>query len=129
MGRSYLRSAARSHAVREASIFTVSNLLVAVLGIVSTALLARNLSTREFGSYAFAVSFLAFVALPFDFGFFAPAARLAATSRPETQREITGAALVLYAPIALAYCLAVFGLSFRVDAWFHVSAGHPLRIV
>src|SRR6267378_1675083 len=128
MGRGYLRRATRSRAAREASIFTASNLLVAVLGIVSTAILARNLTTREFGSYAFAASFLAFVALLFDFGFFAPAARLAATSEPQTQREITGAALVLYAPIGLAYCLVVFGLSFRVDAWFHVSAGHPMRI-
>jgi len=128
MGRGYLRSATRSRAAREASIFTASNLLVAVLGIVSTAILARNLTTREFGSYAFAVSFLTFVALVFDFGFFAPAARLTATSEPPTQREITGAALVLYAPIGLAYCLVVFALSFRVDAWFNVSAGHPLRI-
>ncbi len=103
-------------------------MLVGVLGIVSTAVLARNLTTREFGSYAFAVSFLAFVALLFDFGFFAPAARLAARSEPRAQREITGAALVLYAPIGLAYCIAMFGLSFRVDAWFHVSAAHPLRI-
>ena len=128
MGRSHLRSGTRSRAVREASIFTASNVLVGVLGIVSTAVLARNLTTREFGSYAFAVSFLAFVALLFDFGFFAPAARLAARSEPRAQREITGAALVLYAPIGLAYCIAMFGLSFRVDAWFHVSASHPLRI-
>jgi len=123
-----LQRATRSRAVREASIFTASSLLVAVLGIVSTAILARNLTIREFGSYAFAASFLAFVALLFDFGFFAPAARLTATSEPQSQREITGAALVLYAPIGLAYCLVVFGFSFRVDAWFHVSAGHPLRI-
>ena len=54
---------------------------LAALGIVSTALLARNLTTREFGSYAFAVSFLTFVALVFDFGFFAPAARLTAFRR------------------------------------------------
>jgi O-antigen/teichoic acid export membrane protein len=123
-----LSSAVRSRTSLQAGIFTVANVLVGLLAIVSTAILAQNLTASEFGSYAFALSFLLFVSLIFEFGLFTPAARLTAVADRTTQRDIVGAALVAYIPVGAAFCLTVFALSFGVDHWFHVEAGAALRV-
>jgi O-antigen/teichoic acid export membrane protein len=112
----------------EAAGFAGANLLVAALAVVSTAILTRHLSTAEFGSYAFANSFCAFAGLFFEFGLFAPAARTAAVVDRRTRREIVGATLIAYLPIGTAFSATIFGLSFWIDNWFHVDAGHALRI-
>jgi O-antigen/teichoic acid export membrane protein len=126
--RSFLRHATRSRTLWQAGLFAVSNVGVGLLGIVSTATLARSLPTSGFGSYAFAIAFLTFVAMIFEFGFFASAARLAAIADRRRQREIVGAALLLYLPVGAGFCGTIFALSFAVDSWFHVQAGEALRI-
>jgi O-antigen/teichoic acid export membrane protein len=118
----------RSRTARQAVGFAGSGLLVNALAVVSTAILTRNLRTTEFGSYAFANSLLGLVALFFEFGWFAPAARLAAVTNRRDKREIVGAALVLYLPVGAAFSATVFALSFWTDDWFNVDAGHALRI-
>lgn len=118
----------RSRTAWQAAGFAGAGLLANVLGVVATALLTRNLTTAEFGSYSFAVSLLFFVALFFEFGIISPAARLAALSPAHERREIVGSAFLLYLPIGAAFSAMIFGLSFGVDSWFHVNAGHALRI-
>lgn len=109
--------------------FAISQAAVAGLGALSTALAARALTTHEFGSLTFAVSFLAFASLFFDFGLFLPTSRLVALADGPQRREIIGAALVAFVPIGLLFSLATFALSFGVDAWFHVRAGTALRVI
>jgi O-antigen/teichoic acid export membrane protein len=118
----------RSRTARQAGGFAGSGLVVNALALVSTAILTRNLRTTEFGSYAFANSLLGLVALFFEFGLFAPAARLAAVTNRRHKGEIVGAALVLYLPVGAAFAATVFALSFWTDDWFNVDAGHALRI-
>jgi O-antigen/teichoic acid export membrane protein len=118
----------RSRTLWQAGLFTSSNVVVSLLGIVSTTILARHLGSTGFGSYSFAVAFLTSIAMIFEFGLFAPAARLAAVAAPSRQRRIVGAALVLYVPVGLAFCATVFACSFAVDTWFHINAGTALRI-
>ena len=117
-----------SRLFQQAAIFTGSSGAVAVLGVVSTTLLARNLTTVEYGNYAFAVSLLSFSAMFFDFGFFPPAGRLAALAEGRERREVVGAALALFVPIGIAYCGTVLALSFVVDSWFHTTAGDAVRL-
>jgi len=112
----------------QAAAFAGANLLVAGLAVVSTAMLTRHLRTSDFGSYAFATSLFAFVALFFEFGLFLPAAREAAVASYRLRQEIVGAALVAYLPVGLAFSATIFGLSFWIDRWFHVDAGYALRI-
>ena len=112
----------------QAGVFMVSNGLVSVLGVVSSAILARHLTTSRFGAYALAISFLQLSSLVFDFGLSPSAARLAALGDGRARRETVGAAAVLYLPVACAYSLAIVGLSFGVDGWFHVHVGSALRI-
>ena len=113
---------------RQASIFTGSTIVVSVLGVVTTAILARRMTEDVFGSYAFAVSFLAFAALFFEFGLFPPAARLAALRTGEEAHAIVGAGLVLYLPLLVAFSLFAFASSFFVDQVFDVNAGSAIRV-
>jgi O-antigen/teichoic acid export membrane protein len=118
----------RIRALWQAGVFTVSNGLVSILGVVSSAILARHLTTSGFGAYALAISFLQLSSLVFDFGLSPSAARLAALGDGRAQREIVGAAAVLYLPVAGAYCVAIIAFSFGIDGWFHVQVGSALRI-
>ncbi len=123
-----LRTLLASRTFHQALVFTGSSGAVAVLGVLSTSLLARHLSTSTYGNYAFAVSFVSFAGMFFDFGLFAPAGRLAALARGTERRELIGAALAAYVPVGVAYCVTTFALSFAADSWFHTSAGHALRL-
>lgn len=118
----------RSPVARQAAGFAGASLTANALAVVGTALLTRNLSTADFGTYSFSVSFLFFVALFFEFGLFLPAARLAAFGDAEDRREIIGAALLTYLPVGLAFSATVFVLSFWIDDWFNVDAGTAVRV-
>jgi O-antigen/teichoic acid export membrane protein len=121
------RRLVRSRTALQAAGFAGASLLANLFAVVSTALITRNLTTSEFGSYSFAVSMLFFVALFFDFGLFSPAARLAAIHRGLARREIIGASLLAYLPVGAAFSGTIYFLSFGVDSWFHVDASHALR--
>jgi O-antigen/teichoic acid export membrane protein len=122
------RGLRRIRTLWQAGVFTLSNGLVSILGVVSSAILARQLSTTAFGAYVFAISFLQLSSLFFDFGLSPSAARLAALADGRARREIVGAAVVLYLPVACAYYVAIVVLSFGIDGWFHVHVGSALRI-
>jgi O-antigen/teichoic acid export membrane protein len=126
--RERLRKTGPMRTFLQASLFTSSNVAVSLLGIISTAILARHLSTSTFGNYTFSISFLQLVALVFEFGFFASAARLVTLASGRDRRETVGAAFLLYLPVGVAYSLTVFALSFGVNGWFHSEAGSALRV-
>ena len=126
--RARLLRAARSRTIIQTVVFFASNGLVSLLVAISTAVLARNMSTTEFGSYSFAISFLLFSAMFFDFGIFLPASRMIATADDETKPRILAASVIAYVPVGLAYCAAIVGLSFVVDGAFNVDAGEALRL-
>lgn len=124
------RRALGSRVVGQAGIFTLSTALVMVLGGIGKAILANELSPSDFGTFAFSVSFLAFAGLFFEFGLFLPAARaIARHDDSAAERELVGASLLVFAPIAVAFDATVFGLSFVVDDVFSVDAGGALRVV
>lgn len=102
--------------------------LASVLSATSLAIAARNLSVSSFGSFSFSLSLLTFAAMFFEFGIFAAVSRIAAQSGGRERQEIVGASLVLFAPIAIIFTLAVFAGSFVVDDLFNVHAGHALRV-
>jgi O-antigen/teichoic acid export membrane protein len=119
----------RSRVVAQAAGFAASQGMVSLLAAVSTVLVARGLSTRDFGAQTFAVSFLVFTSLFFDFGLFLPSGRLVARSSGEGRQRLVGAALMAFVPVGVTFSAAVFALSFGVDTWFHVHAGHALRLI
>jgi O-antigen/teichoic acid export membrane protein len=118
----------RSRTIRQAAGFAAASLFANIFAVIATALLTRNLTTVEFGSYSFAVSLLFFVALFFEFGLLFPAGRLAAISDIRDRREVVGAALLVYLPVGVAFSMTIFVLSFSIDDLFHVDAGDALRV-
>src|SRR6266545_2915310 len=77
----------------------------AALARIVTLLLARSLSTTQYGSYSFATSALAFAAMFFEFGLFLPTARRLAQGRGHPGEVVADAATALrsVAPLALVY--------------------------
>jgi O-antigen/teichoic acid export membrane protein len=127
---SSLRRFTTNRVVGQAVLFAGATVFVSLLSAVAKALVARELPASSFGTYSFTISFLLLGALIFEFGFFAPAARLAAQAEERSQaRRIFGASLLIYIPIGLAFSVAIFASSFVVESWFGASSGHVLRIV
>lgn len=118
----------RSRTVRQAAGFAAASLSANIFAVIATALLTRNLTTVEFGSYSFAVTLLFFLALFFEFGLLLPAGRLAAISDIRDRREVVGSALLVYLPVGIAFSMTIFVLSFSIDDLFHVDTGDALRV-
>jgi len=118
----------RSRLVRQASGFAAASLFANIFAVIATALLTRNLTTSDFGSYSFAVSLLFFTALFFEFGLLFPAGRLIAISTVRDKSAVVGAALLIYLPVGLAFSVTIYLISFAVDDLFHVDAGDALRV-
>ena len=114
--------------LRQSALYATTNLGISGLGVIASALLARHFATSEFGAYSFAVAFIAFSAMFFEFGLFMPVARLSSAEQAEGQREIAGAAFLAYIPVGLSFSLLILLLSFQVDGLFRVHAGGILRV-
>lgn len=127
--RAKYRSALTSRAAGQSAGYLASRIVVLITGGITGAILARSLTVAEFGSYAAATSLLVFVALFFEFGLFLPAARAAAMGSPEEGRKVLGAALVAFVPVAIAYLVVIYVLSFFVDSWFNVQVSSAIRVV
>jgi O-antigen/teichoic acid export membrane protein len=124
-----LGSVLRARPFLQSAVFTGSGILVSLLGMVSTAVVARTLGPDDFGRYAFGLTFVVFASMFFEFGVFLPAARLAASAKGQDRQRVLGAALLAFLPIGLAFSVAIFGLSYAVDACFHAQIGHELRVM
>jgi len=125
----WLRRLVRVPVFFQTSIYTGSNILVSFLGMISSALLARNLGTSEFGRYAFAVSFISFAVMFFEFGIALPAARLAARcTEPVEARRVAGASFLVFVPVGLLFAVSMYALSYATGPVFHTDVGHALRV-
>jgi O-antigen/teichoic acid export membrane protein len=122
------RSLVERQLVAQTALYTLSSVLTGLLGGVAKALLARVLSVVSLGIYSLAYSVLQFGALLFEFGLFLPAARLSAGALRTEQRDLMGAATVLYVPVGVAYAASVFAFSFVCDSLFKVHAGIALAV-
>src|SRR6266542_349289 len=127
-GSAALARLATSPVTSRVIVFAGADVLTTALGGIVTLLLARSLSTTQYGSYSFATSALAFAAMFFEFGLFLPTARRLAQGRGHPG-EVVAAATTAYLPVGVAFAVLVFALSFGVDGWFHVDAGTALRAV
>lgn len=126
-GRTPIRLLLRSRVAAQALVYGGSNISMSALAAVSTALVARSLSSSAFGTFQFAVALLLFSSLFFDFGLFLPAARMAAREPQADRHRTVAAAVVWYVPVGLLFAAFIFGLSFVVDGLSNVHPGEALR--
>ena len=116
-----------SRVVGQAALYTVASGVAMGLSGVAKAIFARHMSPSALGSFSFAVSFLTLLAGVFDFGLFNSAARRLAMSDVGQRRELLGACVAAFVPLAVLASAATFGFSFVVDSAFHVHAAGALR--
>lgn len=110
-------------------VFAVASGLAGVLAIIAKGTLAATMTVAAFGAFALSQAVLQFIALFFEFGLFIPAARQAAMVGGERdRREIVGAALLLYVPVGILFCIAVVGVSLVIDVWSKVAVGDELLV-
>lgn len=88
-------------------------------GLLFTIVNTRLLTKSEFGTLNFYIQILTFVALIFEFGYFAAGSRLIAIEKDyKKERELIGALYVLGLIISLAYIFTLLIISFFVDDLF-----------
>lgn len=107
----------------QTGLFTLSLMAASLTSAVCGIIVARSVSTAEFGLYSFSLTFLNLLALVFEFGLFFPAARIAVKQGPEERRQTVAATLVLFVPVAVLYGVTLVALSPVVDHAFRVHAG------
>lgn len=122
------RLPALSGPVKQSVLFVVATAAAGVLGIVSQALVARQLGVDDFAVYAFVLGTLQFSAVFFEFGLFIPAARQAALADAGDRAAIVGATLLAYVPVAVAYSALILLLSVALAPFVDFDVGPALRL-
>lgn len=88
-------------------------------GLLFTIINTRLLTKSEFGTLNFYIQILTFVALIFEFGYFAAGSRLIAIEKDyKKERELIGALYILGLIISLAFIFTLLIISFFVDDLF-----------
>jgi O-antigen/teichoic acid export membrane protein len=99
------------------------------IGFIANMLLAKEMGAQQFGIYSFALATISFVAIFFEFGYFASGARLLAQNNDKVyEKELIAALLVIAGIIAIGFVITIFCLSLVVDYIFEDQIGDILRI-
>lgn len=109
--------------VGQTGLYALSLVAASLASAVSGVIVARSVSTAQFGVYSFALTILGITGLLFEFGLFFPAARIAAHQLPSERHATVGAAAILFVPVAMLFGATVWGLSLVIDRVFTVHAG------
>lgn len=101
-----------------------------VLGLLVYMILTRSMAVESFGTYSFIVAVFLFSGVFFDFGLAPAGMRLMAMVEDKASFSLrAGALLMLSSGIGILFAVAVFGISFGIDAWWpHGEAGSILRL-
>ncbi|MGB9665228.1 MAG: lipopolysaccharide biosynthesis protein [Ignavibacteria bacterium] len=98
-------------------------------GALFTILNTRLLTKSEFGTLNFYIQVLTFIALIFEFGYFAAGSRLIAIEKDyKKERELIGALYILGTLISIGYILILFLASFFVDDVFNSNIKYLILI-
>jgi len=106
-----------------------SQILLVILGIVTSSLNTRILGPKDYGILAFFGTITGFTVLFFRFGFFSSIGLLLAQEKDKNkERELIGASILIGLLIGIIYSLFIFISSFFVDSIFKTDINHVLRI-
>ncbi len=97
----------------------ISQIGAMLFGVLFTVINTRYLSQTDFGSLNFYIQVITFLALIFEFGYFAAGSRLIAIQKEyQEERKLIGALIVIGIFISMAFVLLLFGISFFIDGLF-----------
>ena len=99
-----------------------------VIGFISNMLLAKEMGIDSFGIYAFSLAIISFLAIFFEFGYFASVARLLTkVNNKVAEKELIGSSLVIVFIIAILFFITIFLVSLFVDNIFTDKIGDIIR--
>jgi len=100
-----------------------------IVGFISNMLLAKEMGVQVFGIYSFSLAIIFFLAIFFEFGYFASASRLLATNHDKAkEKELVGASFVIVFGISILFFITIFIVSQFVDSIFKDKVGETIRI-
>lgn len=119
-----------SKTVKQTATLYTSQILLIVLGIVTSSMNTRILGPKGYGILAFFGTVTGFSVLFFRFGFFSAGGLLLVQEKDEErEQELIGALVLICLVIGFSYALFIFISSFFVDLIFHTDIGGILRIL
>ncbi len=119
-----------SKTARQTLTLYASQILLILLGIVTSSLNTRILGPKGYGILAFFGTITGFSALFFRFGLFDSGGLLLAEERERSkERELIGALALIGLGVGLSFSLFIFASSFFIDRIFHTNIDHILRIL
>ncbi len=96
---------------------------------IANILMAKTMGPESYGLYSFAFAVLSFVAIFFEFGYFASGSRLLATvENDKEEKDLLGALLIVAAGISLAFVVSILLLSLVIDFFFSNHVSYILQI-
>ncbi len=124
-----LKKLISSKTSKQTLILFIAQMFGMVVGFVSNMLLAKEMGVQTFGIYSFALATISFLAIFFEFGYFASASRLLAINHDKSkEKEYLGASVVIASVIAFSFFIMIFIVSFVVDTVFKDKIGEIIRI-
>ena len=119
-----------SKTAKQTVILYTSQILLIVLGIVTSSLNTRILGPKDYGILAFFGTLTGFSVLFFRFGFFSAGGLLLAQEKEESkEQKLIGTLVLIGLGVGLSFALFIFISSFFVDPIFHTNIGGILRIL
>jgi O-antigen/teichoic acid export membrane protein len=113
---------------RQTSTLYLAQIIALFLGVFVGIINTRALGPEGYGILAFFFTITSFTVLFFRFGFFSASGLLIAQAKEErTERELTGASVIVAFFIGVSYAIFILFLSFFVDDIFHTNIGWILR--
>ncbi len=120
----------KTKAAKQTALLYGAQIISLAGGFISVPIITRALDPHQYGLLSFALAFIAFVSLFFEFGFFSAGARLLSISKTEEDnRDLTGSLLIITTIISGLFFLVILLASLYVDQFFHSSIGHLLRVI
>jgi O-antigen/teichoic acid export membrane protein len=100
-----------------------------IFGVLFTIINTRLLTKSEFGTLNFYIQVLTFIALIFEFGYYAAGSRLIALEKDyKKERELIGALYIIGTIISVAYIVLLFIISFFIDDLFKSNVKYLILI-
>lgn len=125
-----LKSYAISRTAKQTIALYSSQILLIILGVVTSSLNTRILGPKDYGILAFFSTVTGFSVLFFRFGFFSAGGLLLAQETDEyKERELIGALTLIGLGVGLSFSVFIFASSFFIDQIFHTNVDHILRIL
>jgi O-antigen/teichoic acid export membrane protein len=125
-----LKNLAQNRTSKKTFLLFSSQVFSLFFGFLTNMFLAKNMGAEKYGVYALTLAIISFLAIFYEFGYFASVSRLLAQTRDFLkERELLGASLVVFFAIAFAFVITILLVSLVVDKIYGNNISNLLQKV